>query len=128
MNPIQLSTPDGCERELTRCTNGMAFLDHAFYLAVAARDEAEQSWEEWEAKATADIAPPKGITATELRGRITSWCAEHPEALAAKGAFRKATSNLKKLERYYRSAEQRSSNAQSALKRHLGGAALGGRE
>lgn len=125
MNPIDLSTPQGCEEELERCTNGMAYLDHAYYLAVDARDDADSDWEEWEAKATQAVAE-KGITATELRGRITRWCLKEPEAMEARKKQRQAKAQLDKLERWFRTAEQRSTNAQAALKKHMGGARYGG--
>lgn len=122
---IRLDSPEECEKELMRSTNGLALLDHAFYLAVDAKDEADEQWEEWEAKASSEVAE-KGITATELRGRIVTWVSKHPEAIAARKAHREAHSQLKKIERWYKTAEQRATNAQAALKRHLGNARYGG--
>jgi hypothetical protein len=123
--PILLDSPEECEKELMRSTNGLASLDHIFTLAVDARDEADEAWEAFEAKASAEVAQ-KGITATELRGRITTWTSERPDAMAARRAQRLAHSELEKIARYYRSAEQRATNAQAALKRHLGNARYGG--
>ena len=123
--PILLDSPEGCEKELMRSTNGLALLDHVLTLAVDARDDADERWEEWEAKASTECAT-KGITATELRGRIINWTAERPEAKAARSAQRKAHSELEKVSRYYRSLEQRATNAQAALKRHLGNSRYGG--
>lgn len=122
---ILLDSPEECEKELMRSTNGLALLDHAFTLAVDARDAADELWEEYEAKASAEVAV-KGMTATELRGRIVAWVAERPDAVAARRQHRKAHSELEKVARYYRSAEQRATNAQAALKRHLGNARYGG--
>ena len=122
---ILLDSPEECERELMRVTNGLAHLDHVYTLAVDAKDEAEQTWEEYEAVAAAAVHE-KGLTATVLQGRITSWCAEHPDAMAAKKAARSTASDLKKVDRYFRSLEQRATNAQAAMKRHLGNAKYGG--
>lgn len=124
---ILLDTPEGCEQELMRCTNGMAWLDHAYTLAVDARDGADEVWEDWESKAAVDCAV-KGMTATELRAKITCWVSQRPEAGAARQAQRRAHTDLEKIARFYRTAEQRATNAQAALKKHLGGARYGGRE
>ena len=123
---IRLDSPEFCEQELMRSTNGLALLDHAYTLAVDARDEADEAWEIFEAKAMTEINPQKGITATQLRGMLTTWVSERPDAMAARHAQRKAHSELDKIARYYRSAEQRATNAQAALKRHLGNARYGG--
>lgn len=127
MRPILLDSPEACEKELTRCTNGLAYLDHAHTLAIDAKEEAEVEWEVWEATAAAECGE-KGITATELKGRIVRWREGHEEAAAAYSAYRQAKAQLDKIARWYRTAEQRSTNAQAALKKHLGGARYGGRE
>lgn len=122
---IRLDTGEGCAVELERATNGLALLDHAMTLAVDARDDADERWEAFEAQASSQVGE-KGITATELRGRIITWTAERGDARAARSAQRKAHSELEKIARYYRSLEQRATNAQAALKRHLGNARYGG--
>ena len=122
---IRLDSPEECEAELQRVTNALALADHTFYLATAARDEADDTWEEFEARAAGEVHE-KGITATVLRGRVTTWCVQHPDAMAAKKAARDAHTELERILRFYRSLEQRATNAQAALKRHLGNARYGG--
>ena len=116
---IHLDTLVGCEQELERCTNGLAMFDHAFHLAVDKRDRAEDVWLDHEGIAAAEVAT-KGMTATELKGRIRAWVTEHPEAKKAREEYQAAERYLTKLDRYYRSLEKRASNAQTAQKRHLG--------
>lgn len=116
--PIRLETLGDCQKEQERAVNGLAYLDHAFTEAVDLFDLAESEWENYEATAAA-MCGEKGLTATELKGRITVWVTKNTEAAEAKARYRETKSHLRKIERYFRSLEHRASIAQSAQKRLL---------
>lgn len=124
--PIQLNTLEGCERELTRCSNGLAWLDHAYHRAVDSCDHWDDIVDQWESQAAEGVHKRSGITATELKGLITMWFLSNEDARQAREAQREAHKTMKKLERFYRSLEKRASNAQSAQKKHLGEGRYGG--
>lgn len=129
MRRIQLDTPDACERELERTTNGLAMLDHLYTQARESLDSANAVWNEWEAEAAKAVreGTDEKLTATEVKGRITLWVKANPTALEARQELDKIKADLDKIGRWFKTAEQRSTNAAAAMKKHLGGAVHGGR-
>lgn len=124
---ILLDSVGHCRLELERCSTGLTFMDHTFTLARDHVDEAQAEYDGWEAEAAADARPSTGsITATEIKGRITVWIANNPDALASKRRLDAAKATLDKLARYYRTLEHRAGAAQSALKSHLSESSLSG--
>lgn len=116
---IRLDTADACERELERCTNGMALLDHLYTQAREAIDEAEVAQAEWDAIAVKAVAPPKGMTVREIDSRVEGWYAENPEANEARKRLREIKADLDKIDRWFKTAEKRSTNASAAMKKHV---------
>jgi len=120
VNRIRLDTPEACRVELERCSSGLAWLDHAYSLARDAVDDAEQTYNAFEADAAVAARKQlgKGATATEVKGAITSWVLSNEHADSASIDLYKARAMLDKLERYFRSLEKRLGAAQSAAKQH----------
>lgn len=124
---IHLDTPAACQVELERVTNGLALLDHLYTQAREALDEAQVIWAEFEAAAAKEVrGTDEKLTATEIRGRITQWVAAHPEAAEARDSLAKIKADLDKISRWFKSAEQRSTNAAAAMKAHMGSGKYGG--
>ena len=126
-NRIRLDTPQACQVELERCSNGLAELDYLFTQTREAILEAEHTVSEWTVQALRDIERPKGITARELDSRIAGWFAENEEAAEAKARLNELENTLAQIERYYRSLEKRGMFASAAYKGHGEVERLGGR-
>lgn len=127
MKLVDLSTPQACQVEFERCSSGLAYLDHLFTETLSAIGDAEEEWDKWESEA-ADAARngDEKLTATEIKGRITSYIENNESAKEAREVLRNLRTSRAQIERWYRSLEKRGGFAQSAANIHLGGGRYGG--
>lgn len=102
--------------ELQACKDGLTHFDHVFGLAIDEVTRTERIWKNVEAQASkaARADAPKAATATEINGLITTWVNDRPSAVEARENHAKAEADLKKVERWIRSLEQRLKTAQTA--------------
>lgn len=113
---ITLDNPIACRQELERCSNGMATLLTQYIRAREAQVEVKREVRVMESIAAEQCAE-KGITATEMRARMTLWL--HEEGLTQyQTAGEWLDADMDVLERRFRNLEKRQSAAQSALNDH----------
>ncbi len=119
-SPERLTDVHGCLVELEDCRAGLTYLDHVYALCLSRVEEAEQVWDNVEAKAAgaARDDAPKAATAREINGLITQWVNDRPSAVEAREDAKTWRRRLTHVERCLRSLEKRIMAAGSAQNGH----------